>query len=252
MSRVEWKVLAGCSVLAAAACAHGERRAPVDLALSHHGSRWDHLAARYDADGDGSIDRGEYPRDPVAFDRLDADADGRVTAADFADARPVPEQLLVQALLARTFHADGDRGALAAEDLETVLAARDADGDGRLGRSELEPLVDESRRPYPTVLAALLGERSEADVLLTALDRDGDARLSRAELFDYHRERFDPGLVRFVEMAPPPELLAEPGGPPPGSPAPDFTLRPPDGGPPVTLSGFAGERPVALLFGSYS
>jgi peroxiredoxin len=37
-----------------------------------------------------------------------------------------------------------------------------------------------------------------------------------------------------------------------GDHAPDFTLSPSDGGLPITLSAFRGQRPVALVFGSYT
>lgn len=37
-----------------------------------------------------------------------------------------------------------------------------------------------------------------------------------------------------------------------GNPAPDFTLASLDGKQQVTLSDFRGERPVALIFGSYT
>jgi len=40
-------------------------------------------------------------------------------------------------------------------------------------------------------------------------------------------------------------------GVPEGEPAPDFTLRPPSGGAPVTLSALKG-KPVALVFGCYT
>jgi hypothetical protein len=37
-----------------------------------------------------------------------------------------------------------------------------------------------------------------------------------------------------------------------GEPAPDFELRDVHGGEPVRLSSFAGTRPVALVFGSFT
>jgi thiol-disulfide isomerase/thioredoxin len=37
-----------------------------------------------------------------------------------------------------------------------------------------------------------------------------------------------------------------------GAPAPDFTLRSPDGEQAVTLSDFKGKKPVVLIFGSYT
>ena len=44
---------------------------------------WHFLCKKYDADGDGSIARGEYGRGDASFDRLDADGDERITPADF-------------------------------------------------------------------------------------------------------------------------------------------------------------------------
>jgi len=38
----------------------------------------------------------------------------------------------------------------------------------------------------------------------------------------------------------------------PGQSAPDFSLKSLDGGAPVHLSSFRGERPVVLVFGSYT
>ena len=38
----------------------------------------------------------------------------------------------------------------------------------------------------------------------------------------------------------------------PGALAPDFTLEPRGGGAAITLSSFRGQKPVALVFGSYT
>lgn len=45
---------------------------------------WEFVRAKYDADGDGAVARGEYGRDDLAYFHLDADRDGRVTREDFA------------------------------------------------------------------------------------------------------------------------------------------------------------------------
>ncbi len=44
----------------------------------------------------------------------------------------------------------------------------------------------------------------------------------------------------------------EPQAPRPGDVAPDFELRDAEGENPVRLSGFRGQKPVALIFGSYT
>ncbi len=46
---------------------------------------WAFLCARYDRDGDGVITAVEHTRAGGAFERLDADHDGRITPADFAE-----------------------------------------------------------------------------------------------------------------------------------------------------------------------
>lgn len=69
--------LAPLTVLFLAACAGTEEMPESDSAV------WRFLRATYDADGDGGIERGEYGRSPRHFAQLDADGDGRVTAADF-------------------------------------------------------------------------------------------------------------------------------------------------------------------------
>ena len=41
-------------------------------------------------------------------------------------------------------------------------------------------------------------------------------------------------------------------GPKLNAPAPDFTLKSPDGETTITLSAFKGKKPVALIFGSFT
>ena len=80
-------------------------------------------------------------------------------------------------------------------------------------------------------------------LLLEWLDDDGDGALSRAELFDSHDV-----VRRPLPMPPDPD-----SGPAVGSRAPDFELK--DASDPakaVRLSELCGEKPVALVFGSYT
>lgn len=46
---------------------------------------WARLCGQYDSNRDERIAPGEYPRGELAFTRLDADQDGVVTVADFAE-----------------------------------------------------------------------------------------------------------------------------------------------------------------------
>ena len=53
-------------------------------------SVWDHVRARYDANGDGRIARAEYARDEEHWSRLDDDGDGFVVESEVAIAAPGP------------------------------------------------------------------------------------------------------------------------------------------------------------------
>ena len=98
-----------------------------------------------------------------------------------------------------------------------LLSRHDADCDGAISREEYD----------------------RGDVAFARLDRDEDGRITEA---DWELEsKGGPG-----------SLGPRPKAPQEGTVAPDFTLAPPDGGAAVTLSDFAGEKPVALIFGSYT
>ena len=47
-------------------------------------SVWEYLSGRYDANGDGKIDKKEYTRGSTQFDRLDKDKNGFIEKADSA------------------------------------------------------------------------------------------------------------------------------------------------------------------------
>ena len=99
--------------------------------------------------------------------------------------------------------------------------------------------------------------------LVATYDADGDGRVTGAE-YTRNAEQFAKwdadadGALTAEDFASAPGRV--PGDPRPkraplaleGRRAPDFTLSSPDGGETVTLSSFAGDRPVALIFGSYT
>ena len=117
----------------------------------------------------------------------------------------------------------------------------------------------------------MLGSADPFDALCAAADRNRDDKLGLGELVALHREgdRDGDGALSLASIRP---TEGRPGrgpgadagrragaegeegydGPVEGSEAPDFTLRPPGGGDPVTLSSFKGDKPVALVFGSYT
>jgi cytochrome oxidase Cu insertion factor (SCO1/SenC/PrrC family) len=61
-------------------------------------------------------------------------------------------------------------------------------------------------------------------------------------------------IVSFAALASEPEKGLGPreGTLKVGDPAPDFTLKSPDGKTTFTLSAFKGKKPVVLVFGSYT
>jgi len=239
--------------LAAAAC---QGPSPTDAGrapLSFGGSRWEYLAATYDGNGDSRIDPEEYGRGEGAFANLDADQDGTITAADFPAGRGNTSELLAQAIFHSCFHSDEDREVLSPGEPEETLRAFDDDGDGALDREEFEYMRSEKDiPPYSNVMTLMIGARPEFDLLRDAIDQDGDQKLSAAELADYHENTYDPSIAQVARGFSEEELARRSSGPAPGEPAPDFCLSPPDGGASVRLSSFAGRRPVALIFGSYT
>src|SRR5204862_7488893 len=60
------------------------------------------LLARYDRDGDGKLSHAEIGLERVAFDRLDANRDGRLDAAELARFGTIPADLELVVRLGRT------------------------------------------------------------------------------------------------------------------------------------------------------
>ncbi len=253
---------AACLALAAACTSHASEEREAVLAPDGVDRVFEYLAAKYDADLDGAIAPSEYRREGARFEDLDADHDGALTPADFPDEdfaggmgighmNPELRARLRAFYDARavvlTYLPPDPSAGLSRAALDAGLDRLDQDGDGALARAEFARA--EVERPWA-------GPGEAWELLLAAVDvhGDGDGRLSRAELGAYHEAMAgDDGLLR----GPPSGWSASgPGpagdGPPVGAPAPDFTLAPPDGGPPVRLSAWRGRKPVALIFGSYT
>lgn len=216
-----------------------------------------HLLELHDADGDGRISRAEYGRSDASFVRLDRSGDDVVDARDFTftgrrllGMRPAEaRRARGRALVGWYLQSDGDAGQVTLEELEPALAAYDADGDGQVGRREFEARAEERARfgRAPGLRSAGLLEPETTDPwerLLQGVDRNEDGFLRAGELAAFHGSvagsggwRLDPGA----------EALAREG-----ELAPDFTLPRADGEGSITLSGARHDRPVALIFGSYT
>lgn len=256
--RTEWLLLV---VLAAVAEAAEDPPKPAPA-----NPIWEFLRAKYDADHDGRVAAAEYDRGATAFARLDADGDGFVTADDLErrdkkEQKPfTPEQRramidqMAPTMLVRSF---GTGGELLREDLDRRTKALDADADGALARAEIEgDLKARGLTPF-----SMMG-MGNFDVLARAADKEPDAPLPVADVealfvrFDVDRD----GALRGGEI---PDIGKVGRHPRPhedesnaraaqGKVAPDFDLSTPDGARTIKLSSFRDQRPVALIFGSFT
>ena len=183
------------------------------------------LKTRYDTNKDGKISAAEYTRDEGRFLAYDANGDGELTASDFESAGP------------RRFSwlgvADSDKNmSVSAEEWKTWR--------GSLGASEAGVVSKEK-------LASAGGEQD-----LAAFDHDGDGQVTFEDLSTLHRmaDRNSDGILDPGELSGRPSRS---GAPAVGEPAPDFELKyAKEAERSVQLSSFAGSKPVALVFGSYT
>jgi len=198
---------------------------------------WRVLAARYDKDGDERITAEEYTRGPGKFASYDANLDGVLTEADFAGSGGMD---FGRMMLGRSLRAaDGDEdGRVSAEEWSAWLASLGADADGVIPTDRV-PRVEEGRRGGR-------GGRS------ASLDRDRDGAVTLADLAAVHAmvDLNGDGALGANELDGRP---SREGAPAAGTKAPDFELAyAKDPERTVRLSSFAGQRPVALVFGSYT
>lgn len=220
---------------------------------------WEYLLARYDSNANGTIERDEYTRDN--WFRLDLDGDGRLAPEEIQGrsmipSGPVRERFLLTSFSGYLLQADDDPARFERRELAQALEAYDTSGDGAIGRDELEMLAAQRGRLglKPDLLVQRTASGSTPWELLATRDTNADERLSLTELealFD-DLDPHDPGLPRAADgvlyLTPPPRAT-------PGELAPDFALLPPGcavGAAPIQLSAFRGQRPVALIFGSYT
>ncbi len=181
---------------------------------SRYGWKW--LADRMDADHDGAITPEEFTGPKELFDRLDRNQDGRLTAADFdwSDESPYWRQQGTARQLLRRGDGDHD-GKLSAEEWQSLFKQA-AGGKDKLSADDLRLLLFPPR-PKPTA-GAPSDEPSKATMLLGLL----------------HSELGSPAM-----------------GPAVGQFAPDFTLPTPDGKE-LSLREIQGDRPLVLVFGSFT
>lgn len=213
---------------------------------------WKLLAERYDADRDGTITAKEYPRGDRAFLNLDRNGDGMISEVDF---RRPPR---------RPGATRRGAGAPSAEVLSRRLAdyfGPHVNVDGKLGlsRAEWKRFVDQLRFDAHGVLETaslqrFLGEDTKAPMgrmagrfLSRGLDADGNGRIEKGDLEKLFAtiDRDGNGILDQDK-----EIVLPPGV---GEMAPDFDLPlVGDAKKTVKLSSFRKDRPVVLIFGSYT
>lgn len=228
--------------------------APVD-ATDEFDSIWPYLSDRYDGDGDGSISPAEYAREGGAFERLDRNLDGVISPADFERSDgPSPAMLAAaaQRVVAWCFQDDADTEVLTLTELEQAVGGYDENADGFVAAEEFAAAFEDRKavgKAPSRGMQRRMGDPWEA--LAASADGDGDGRLGSHELVAFFRARDDGDDV--WNLAPQSDRgSSRPAGAKEGDPAPDFTLTALDGEREVTLSSFRGDRPVALIFGSYT
>ena len=184
--------------------------------------------------------------------------DGVITAEDFERAGRRVRGISVSEgkrlrgvhLVAWYLQADDDRSTVGRTEVREALAAYDRNADGRIGRSEFEASYARratfGRRPAGRWAGLLEVETTDPwERLILVVDGNDDGFMTTAELDAFYLRNesewaFDPDDT----FAPVRSLV--------GHVAPDFTLPRSDRDERVTLSDFAGDRPVALIFGSYT
>lgn len=217
-----------------------------------------YVADRYDGNDDGVVTRDEYDRADADFDRLDRTSDGLLTADDFAPSgrrvrgigKVDGRRLRGVHLVAWYLQQDLDRNRVDRAEVGDALRVYDRDGDGRVGRSEFEAIAEQRAtfgvRPAGPRAGLLEAETTDPwGTLVVAIDGNDDGFVTAAELDAFYtRNESDWTFAPEHVVAPARSLL--------GLEAPDFTLPLSDRERHVTLSDFAGQRPVALIFGSYT
>jgi Ca2+-binding EF-hand superfamily protein len=244
--------------------------APMDVA-GDYGSTAGYLLDRYDADGDRAVSPAEYGRSEATFARLDHDGDGVITQADFARSsggrggsgmQERMSGMAAQVMLGRYFQSDDELETLGLDEMLIAASEYDTSGDEVVTVDEFTCAYEARAVDSPSlaVMGSMLADADPWESITAAVDQDGDGAVALAELDAYFQAADsdqDGSLDLAMGQRPRGQQRGQRNAPtdgaaPEGSVAPDFTLRSPDGSETVTLSDFAGVKPVALVFGSYT
>ena len=229
-------------------------------------TRWDYLAQKYDTDGDGRIVYAEYARTEAAFERLDRNGDGALSAEDFARRQRLSMEermrdMRTQRTLARHFQTAEDTAVLERAEVVAALAAYDTNSDNVIDLEEFTCGIveyDQEVPGSPRMIERVMGDVEPWDAFREGTDGDGDGQVTREEVLAFFDAHDRDGVITFRSGQGGRGRRGQRGGeqresgPAEGTLAPDFSLSPPEGGETITLSDFRGDRPVALIFGSYT
>ncbi len=181
---------------------------------------WKWLAARFDKDRDGVITPDEFAGSSELFASLDRNWDGKLTREDFdwTGSEALGRQKATTFALFKAIDTSSN-GRITSDEWQAAFEKM-AKEKGYLNDQELEELIF---RP------AIVKAQREAKTF----DRQSPPRSKR--------------LSQLLESG---KLFTD--GPRPGELAPDFFLRSPDGKKRVCLSSYRGDKPVVLVFGSFT
>ena len=153
-----------------------------------------------DADKDSVISIAEINNAPTALAKLDANADGQLTADELRPpGRPPADRDMAKSLMSFDKNADGKLSkSELPEQMQGMLARGDKDGDGFLTSAEIQAMVPAQPREgeggmmrMDPLLSAIdadkngiisFTEMQNSAAALRALDKDNDGQLSRPEI----------------------------------------------------------------------
>jgi Ca2+-binding EF-hand superfamily protein len=174
---------------------------------------WKYVAKTFDTNRDGKVTPQEFRGKPVHFRRLDRNGDGELTEADFAAGPP----------------------GFSASPGAMLFQMADRDGNGHVTKKEFAALFDSfdsGRRGFLSL-----------DDLANALKKPSGRRRGK---------RPGPSRSTLVLALARQELGALQPGPALNERAPEFSLRIANDLKRVTLSKEIGDKPVVLIFGSFT
>jgi len=182
---------------------------------SVYSQKW--LLKQMGKDANGSLGRKEFTGPSEWFERLDRNHDGELTAADFdwSDASPLNRQMPIVNSFFRRADADHNEKISSAE--WQALFQEAAKGKDSLSREDLHALLFPP--PPPRSKKPTAGMPSPMTLV---------KGLFNGEIGSLHE------------------------GPSVGQPAPNFTLKTFDKEKTISLSRFRGQKPVVLVFGSFT